>query len=127
MEFFLIIFPLILEAIMQCQENRNDDDIVEGLVRPGEGQAVALLRILRQDIYRDGILIHKGLRGVPLVNQTRKGIRRLKKMSRADVVGMVAEAAAHRAAGTSPAAIERLTCSSFVWGGVADGISTPSL
>ncbi|KKN77722.1 hypothetical protein LCGC14_0356960 [marine sediment metagenome] len=80
MEWIMII-TAIIEAIQECQENRDRDDIEAGLNKPGPRERWAIRRILIQE---------KGLRGKKLWRKVDEGMNELRALDSEDIQRVMA-------------------------------------
>lgn len=66
---WMLVITLIIDAIMECMENRSRAKIEAGLLDPGALESIMLRQILRTNF---------GLRGKALRKAHREGIKALK-------------------------------------------------
>lgn len=81
MEWFILLMPMIIQLIEQCQEDRSREDIEAGLNHPGTLEKWAMRKILRQEGYRRRELWRR-------VNQ---GMAELKAADREDIAALMAD------------------------------------
>ncbi len=70
-----ILFPILLELFMECREDRDEEEILKGLIDPGPVETIMIRRAARKAAKREGLL--KGL--------TSKARRRLLKDGRREL------------------------------------------
>ncbi len=81
MEWFIILMPMIMQMIEQCQESRDREDIEAGLNNPGVREKWAMRKVLRDE----------GYRGKELWNRVRQGMTELRAADRDDVAALMAD------------------------------------
>ena len=87
MEWALII-EMIIEAIMECRENRDRADVEAGLRNPGLRETIAMRRALRSE----------GFHGRDLREAMNEGVATLREMPPAEITALMDAVEARRAA-----------------------------
>ena len=80
---WIAIITMVIEAIMECMENRNRVDIEAGLRRPGALETLTLRRIIRRET---------GFRGRKLRDAVAEGLAYAKAMPSDEITAIMAEA-----------------------------------
>uniref|UniRef100_A0A6M3LRA0 Uncharacterized protein n=1 Tax=viral metagenome TaxID=1070528 RepID=A0A6M3LRA0_9ZZZZ len=80
---WMLIFTMVIDAIMQCMENRSRPDIEASLRRPGALETLTLRRIIKQQT---------GLRGRALADAVAEGLAYGKSMPSEAIAAMMEEA-----------------------------------
>ena len=80
---WVAIITMVIEAIMQCMEDRSRPDIERGLRNPGLRETMVLRRIIRQE---------KGLTGRKLHDAVSEALAYAKAMPSEEITAMLAEA-----------------------------------
>lgn len=71
-----ILLPILLELFKECREDRDKEEILEGLVDPGPVEKIMIRRAARVAAHREGLL--DGLSGKKRRRLLKEGRRELR-------------------------------------------------
>ena len=77
------LIVVLIDAIRECIQNRDRDDVKRGLRDPGAREAWAIRRVLRKETHA---------RGIGLITATRDALRCLHEMGPEEVEELMCEA-----------------------------------